>query len=127
MFCSPRHRLHRTHARWVLLALVLVWLALVPLRGWAQTSMPLAAAAAAAHTTAEAAMPCHGSEAGAPDQGATSPHTPCSDCALCHAVAAPAPTWVAPLPRPSSPGWQARPGAAPPAHPSEAPFKPPRA
>jgi hypothetical protein len=83
----------------------LLWLAiaLLPVRGWAVTLMPLAmgspasaaatmAAEPAESTTATHAMPCHGamSADAATDDGLTATPT-CSLCDLCHATVVQAP------------------------------------
>ena len=70
---------------------MLLWLllALLPLRGWAQGTMALAAPA-----TPVQALPCHGEmaehRAGHPQADGNSTASPtCSHCDLCHAAAAP--------------------------------------
>jgi hypothetical protein len=81
---------------------MLLWLllALLPLRGWAQGTMALAAPAApTAHAAPQQALPCHGAmvehPAGHPggpptsQEGDSTAGTACSHCDLCHAAAAP--------------------------------------
>ncbi|EHR70085.1 hypothetical protein BurJ1DRAFT_1212 [Burkholderiales bacterium JOSHI_001] len=68
---------------------LLLWLllALLPLRGWAQGTMGLAATATHAQ-----ALPCHGEMAEHPPGHADSDgasKSACSHCDLCHAAAAP--------------------------------------
>lgn len=114
----PR-RPYRPH-RLLLLALVGLWLACLPLQGWAQLRMALPGPAEP--------PPCHAMAE--PSQAATpeaASHSPCSHCALCHATALP---WPASLPAAGAPGPQPLPAAplsALHAPPPELPFKPPRA
>ena len=100
-------------------SLVLLWLllALLPLRGWAHSSMHLPAA------DTSAAAPCHGAEA------VTDPSTavqPCTLCDICHSAMLP---WAdGALSHPDRRA-QPLPGAAPPAAAATEPgtlFRPPR-
>lgn len=82
--------------------LLVVLLALLPLRGWAAGAMAASMALPAAGTVQQALPPCHGSapaeaepagEARDDAAGATqdSGHHGCSACVLCHSGIAPAP------------------------------------
>jgi hypothetical protein len=75
-------------------ALLAVLLALLPLRGWAETAMHLGTPGAMAELADAALPPCHGAMAGDDADGASVPMddaaAACSLCALCHAAAAPA-------------------------------------
>jgi hypothetical protein len=110
----------------------LLWLAiaLLPVRAWAVTSMPLAMGAPAPAGVTQAAepsaMPCHGAMAA--DADANSPTTPaCSLCDLCHTTVAQAPS---PLALPAAPDAAAPLAAVPGCVTSRVPdglFRPPRA
>ena len=105
---------------------LLLWLllALLPLRGWAQGTMAMAAPEAPAQ-----ALPCHGDMAAhsashSDSQDTTSPT--CSHCDLCHAAAVPnAPALQAADALPDlAPA--ARPARAPAAAQADSLFRPPR-
>jgi hypothetical protein len=77
----------------------LLWLAiaLLPVRGWAVTLMPMAMGAQAMAVEAEPAapsvMPCHGAMAAEATAAASESTTPtCSLCDLCHTTVAQAPS-----------------------------------
>jgi hypothetical protein len=94
------HR-HRRLAGWLMLG---VWLAILPLRGWAETSMHLAAWSQPGKSQGVSAMPCHGGANGSGpteaqgDAGAAADEAPpsaedgaaCATCVLCHVPAMPA-------------------------------------
>jgi cytochrome c5 len=108
---------------------VLLWLAiaLLPVRGWAATLMPLAMGAPAkafvattgeqaqqASSAAAQAMPCHGTTTSEdPSVDGTVTTTTCSLCDLCHSTMVQAPT------PPALPG---SPDAAPPRATASSPF-----
>jgi hypothetical protein len=114
----------------------LLWLAiaLLPVRGWAVTLMPMAMGAPAqamaveAEPAAPSVMPCHGAMAAEATAAASEPTTPtCSLCDLCHTTVAQAPS---PLALPASPEAAAPPAASPSRVASRLPdglFRPPRA
>lgn len=94
------HR-HRRLAGWLMLG---AWLAILPLRGWAETAMLLAASTQATEAQGVSGMPCHGeAHASAPIEATgeadrASGETPqaaddgsaCATCVLCHVPAMPA-------------------------------------
>lgn len=100
-------RRHRRLGGWLLLG---IWLALLPLRGWAETGMHLGGSAPVSSSAIVAAMPCHGPSAQAADH-APAMHAAsgggvgyadvvaqpsgengagCALCVLCHGPALPA-------------------------------------
>jgi hypothetical protein len=95
MPCFARLRHHRHLVGGVLLAMML---ALLPLRGWAETAMHLGLLGAAVEAPAASAIPpCHAAmqaadAAGHIEEGAETPDaaSACALCALCHAAAVPA-------------------------------------
>jgi hypothetical protein len=99
----------------------LLWLAiaLLPVRGWAVTLMPLAmglpapAHAAALESNAAApvaTMPCHSAMSADAHDSDTAATTTCSLCDLCHSTVAQAPS---PLSLPAAPDDALPPAAAP--------------
>jgi len=62
-------------------------LCLLPLRGWAQASMPVGTPAAHA---AAAGLPCHDAAATRADGAEAGPAGSCTACDLCHIAALPA-------------------------------------
>jgi hypothetical protein len=116
------------------LTLALLWLAIavLPMRGWAATVMPVTmaaealafAASAPADASDEASpMPCHGALI---DDSATSSNAGCSHCDVCHAATAVLPNAVAPLPvlPAAHPGLEPSPGVERPVQ--SGPERPPR-
>jgi hypothetical protein len=112
----------------------LLWLAiaLLPVRGWAVTLMPLAmgvpapaqVVAVEAPATAPSATPCHGVMAADSDAATTT--STCSLCDLCHTTVAQAPS---PLSLPAAPDDALPPAAAPSPVDTRLPdglFRPPR-
>ena len=120
---------HRTRTA-VLGLCVLVWLALMPLRGWAQTVMPWSALSGHSQLQPAAQPPCHGEPDLSAEQAMTSAGPAhggtCADCALCHAVLAPVAFGELPPKLEPAAGWSVQPLASPPTEPAEARFKPPR-
>jgi hypothetical protein len=113
--------------------LLLVWLTLLPLRGFAETGMHLGGTAATPVAMA-AGMPCHGGMAGPAAEAATASTgaaaedatSTCALCALCHAPALPAAESRLARAEPAAPATRAGARAhAPPALPL--PERPPRA
>ena len=77
-----------TATRSLLLLCVFAWLALVPLRAWAQTAMPWTALASQ-QWQEELQPPCHGMVLSTDSEslGTSAQHGgTCADCALCHGV-----------------------------------------